>query len=490
MPTFSAETRRLASRCKVYQKSQRGPFYADFRPFARWGGKQEALIPPGTTRATKERSVATALFAARLEAWQRSAEADQPMAGSSGRAPRLLEFSATYLKERNLDEDASEGTLRKHESSLRQIVEYFGDCALLALTPARINDFVRARQEQPGRKPGTRLSNATIRNDLNALANLLGTAKERGYVFENAMEMLRRRPAAPKPRRECLERDECARLLDAAFELDQEARVARRIRDLKHRQRALRKTGHREAARAINQEIAELLLLAGPAYVNRWTEPILEAVASLLLYTGMRHDEALGLLVEDVDFASNVVHVRANQFRALKKEYHERSIRMWPGLRAVLERYLSESGCTSGLLFPSMRPARKKGKRASLRKAAKPEGKRPSISKAFARLVARAGFGNRAIMPHTMRHTYATQMLHTTEQTEHGTETIRTPYVVSKLLGHRNDTLVQHVYVHPLKRKKFYDMLDFESERVYPARQDEWRLLKWQEPALPPGWIQ
>ena len=136
--------------------------------------------------------------------------------------------------------------------------------------------------------------------------------------------------------------------------MDQEAHVACHIRELQRHERVLRDADAHERAREVKGQLQGLFLAAGLAHLHGTVEPILETGVSLFLYTGMRHGELLGLLVQDLDFVNGMVHVRANKYRKLKRKSHARRVEMWPGLRATLERFLAKSGRTEGLLFPSI----------------------------------------------------------------------------------------------------------------------------------------
>jgi hypothetical protein len=55
----------------LYYRPSRG-WYADFRRFADVGGRLEALIPPGSNRATDDADLAASLYASRLEDLERA----------------------------------------------------------------------------------------------------------------------------------------------------------------------------------------------------------------------------------------------------------------------------------------------------------------------------------------------------------------------------------------------------------------------------------
>jgi integrase len=457
---FSPAVIARANRCGVYQKAPGGAFYADFRAFAAWGGKQSALVPDGEHHATRDRSVATALFAKRQHSMMELAEAGPRTAALAPRAPRFGPFIEEHLLRKSRDGKSSRGTLRRDEIALRLWFDFLGNCELSDITPLRIQAFIDKRRAQPGRCPRTTLSNATVRNDIHALSNLLKRAHSLRHVSENVITGSFDKPAPPPSRTEFLERDECARLLDAAAEMDQEARVACQIRELQRQERALRDAGDHASARAVKRELQGLFLAAGLAHIHGTVEPILETVVSLFLYTGMRHEELLGLLVRDLDFVNGTVHLRANDYRKLKRKSHARQVDMWPGLRATLERFLAESGRTEGLLFPILDA---KGN----------EKMRHSFAKQFDRVLRRAGLAHRAISPHTLRHTFTSFMLLTTIRTRSGTEAVRSTWDVAQLLGHKSDKLVRDTYAHIVDRREYLNSLDFEFPRRFPSTRSE-----------------
>ncbi len=148
--------------------------------------------------------------------------------------------------------------MRRDEIPLRLSLDFLGNCELKDITPLRIQAFIDKRRAQPGRRPVTTLSNATVRNDIHALSNLLKRAHSLRHVSENVITGSVDKPAPPPSRTEFLERDECACLLDAAADLDQEARVASQIRELQRRKRALRDGGDHASARLVKCELQGL----------------------------------------------------------------------------------------------------------------------------------------------------------------------------------------------------------------------------------------
>lgn len=173
---FSPAVIARARRCGVYQKSPGGAFYADFRPFAARGGRQSALVPDGEHQATKDRSVATALFSKRQQILMELAEAGPRTAMPTPVVPRFGAVIEEHLLEKANDGKSSHGTLRHDEIALRLWFDFFGNCELNDITPLRSKAYIKKRRAEEGRRPGTTLSNATVRNDVHSLSNLLARA--------------------------------------------------------------------------------------------------------------------------------------------------------------------------------------------------------------------------------------------------------------------------------------------------------------------------
>jgi site-specific recombinase XerD len=129
------------------------------------------------------------------------------------------------------------------------------------------------------------------------------------------------------------------------------------------------------------------------------------AVALVLYGTGVRIEEALALKVNDIDGARGVIHVRKGKGRK------PRMVRLTPELLAWLRGYWKRERPPLPYLFASKRtgrPPTKDAVRAALAHAAEEAGVR------------------KRVIPHVLRHSYATHML------ESGVD-LR---VLQSLLGH------------------------------------------------------
>ncbi len=136
------------------------------------------------------------------------------------------------------------------------------------------------------------------------------------------------------------------------------------------------------------------------------------AILHVLAYCGLRVGELCRLSVEDVDLASNVLHVRSG------KGDRDREVIIEEKTRAAIDRYTTEralAGQTAGRLFPVS----------------------PVTVERMVRSTAEAALINRRVTPHMLRHTLATTLL------SRGCD-IR---YIQKLLGHASVATTQ-IYTH------------------------------------------
>lgn len=124
----------------------------------------------------------------------------------------------------------------------------------------------------------------------------------------------------------------------------------------------------------------------------------------LLLTTGLRRSELLSL--RRVDLSSDL-----SELRVVGKGNRERAVPIPAQTRKALHEYLTQQPEPSEYLFPN-RVGRQMGT--------------TTFARMFRRIVARAGLAGSGITPHSLRHAYATQLLHS------GVD-IKT---VQELLGH------------------------------------------------------
>ena len=177
------------------------------------------------------------------------------------------------------------------------------------------------------------------------------------------------------------------------------------------------------------------------------------ALVATYLLTGGRHDEVLGLELDDVSFDRHTITFRPNGWRMLKTKQSRRTMALWPQLEAILRDYVfGVRVCQPGrLLFPSFET----GQEAMI----------TDVRKLLDRVAVRAGFLTPMIDPKTdkqrrkssgepmwegrfirtriFRHTYCSVRLQTLDRGEPVSV-----YTVRCELGHGSDDMVNKVYSH------------------------------------------
>lgn len=176
-------------------------------------------------------------------------------------------------------------------------------------------------------------------------------------------------------------------------------------------------------------EAARLLRVAGEADAKTGRRgqrcPYLRPIIGYGLLTGARPNEIFGAQVSDVDFKNQRVHFRHNEWRLLKRSWHEGEVPLWPQLAEILENYI-ERWQPTDLLFPSHITGRMY----------------TNINDALRVLFKKARIFKR---PHLYitRHTYCATRLQTLD---HG-EAV-SPYTVAKELRHKDLELIMNTYGH------------------------------------------
>lgn len=447
--------------------------YGDFRTYADVGGAVEPLRAPGARTATSDLAEAAQLYSARVAALEALRAAKQvvvptpplvgaPVAavpraasGAPGASPmRFAAMAELHLERKGAKRSGRRAsTVARDRSALKRLVRTFGDCPLSDITPQRLDEYVLAREKEPGRRKGTTVSARSIRNELHALSSMFRRAVALGHASQNPVAVMTEKPGVPDAEAEFLTEEEAGRLLDAAVELDDETRRARKAAELR---KAARRYGDGRRDRRARVLLAQARreregLPSNPSAGRSY--PILEVVFAALLYTGGRISEVLGLLVEDIDFERRRVRFRPNRYRRLKRDRHCRDVELWPPLELLLRHYLARTGLTTGLLFPS-----RKG------------GMIPHFNRRLARCLRHAKLGaGRRISPHTLRHTYTAHLLQTLVPTQGGPPAVRPVFEVARRLGHRSSVLVDAVYGHLVPTPRYRETLSYEEGRAYPA---------------------
>ena len=375
--------RKQKRRRGAYYRPGRG-WYGDFRKYADVGGKQEALIPKGATRATDDPDVAAQLYAARLQQLDQ-ARRDGALGGQRKRRT-LADYVAYHLEQKAKTGKVETRWIECAETFLTRAVKHFG--------PGRYLDTIGVADVQgwlvglgAGKQTdGRALAPGSVRHHLNALSNLYRRAASEEVVppgYNPASAILEKPTGTGLRESPYLEVHDGALLLEAA---------------------------HRP-----------LPLVNG--HPTRYAEPL---IATFLL-TGGRVGEVLGLEVDDISFDRKTVTFRPNAWRRLKTKRSHRTIPLWPQLEEILRSYVFDLDRPPGrLLFP-----------------AEDGGMRRDIRGLLDRLGERAGWKAGEIRAKMFRHTYCAARLQTLD---HGAPV--SVYTVARELGHGSTAMVEKVYSH------------------------------------------
>ena len=275
------------------------------------------------------------------------------------------------------------------EYQLREAIGFFGeDRDVTSVTTADVQKYANHLQTVSNGRGGT-LSGGSQRHYLNALSNLFRRAQSEGVVTPgyNPVAALMEKPCGKPAEARWLEPHEAALLLESA--------------------RTYR--GGPEVH-------------AGPIY------PLL----AVMLLTGGRTSEVLGLEVDDISFQRQTITFRPNDWRRLKTLMSHRSVRLWPQLEAILRVYFADKEREGGLgclLLPSP--------------LSRSEALITDFRKALDAVAMRAGWNKGEIRSKMFRHTYCSARL----QTLDGGAPV-SPFTVGKELGHGGTSMVQRVYSH------------------------------------------
>lgn len=334
-----ADTPSPEPHARLYWKDGRA--YIDARSWAKWGGKLEALIPPGERRATKDSVEAHLLFAQRL-AHLRELRVEFPtgLAAEGKFAPqitgdpldRIATFAGWYLAEKELRPGRKRVTKRYLRGQRQKLVygarffaEKRGKELLRELGPEDIRAYMKELRTVPPStmdgRGGFLLSSTTQRRYLDTLGELLQAAVAEDRISTNWVNERTDLPSVDPSPTKHLEFWEAALLLEGArilYPLDRK----------------------------------------GP--------PIYPLLAFYLL-TGVTESERAGVTVADIrfpgdpEFPNGAILVRPNAAvrdedtrNRLKTEYRERVLPLHAQLAEILGEYLGSVNASPGLLlFPA-----------------------------------------------------------------------------------------------------------------------------------------
>lgn len=381
---------------RIYWRTQGGVprAYLDVRDFADVGGRLEALIPPGSKRATDDPEIAEQLAAERLIALQRMRKSSVIL-GTAKRAT-LGEYIRHHLIEKKKSRLWTDEWIAKTEKRLGDAMLYFEAAGARDLTSIGVEDVqdwasvLASSEARRGNQKTTRFRTpATVRHYLNALSNLYRRAGSEGYVPPgyNPVAAMMEKPKGEPAESEWLEVPDAALLL--------------------------------ESARLCRDEPA-----------SSGSYPAFYELLATMLLAGLRVSEATGLLVADVSFDRKTITVRPNKWRRIKNRQSRRVVPLWPQLEAILREYVFGGAKPLGkLLFPRIVAGQEQ-----------PVG---DFRKTLDTVAERAGWQRGDVRARSFRHTYCAARL----QTLDGGKPVAI-FTVSRELGHGGETMVKRVYAH------------------------------------------
>jgi integrase len=366
---------------RTKQTSRGTAFHARFRAY---GQRREVLLgysSDGMTPAIARQELQAILVDVRRGDWKpfSTRVPEEPM-----QAPTFHEFASEWLAARET-------------AGLRpRTIEYLRWALVEHLLPqfaaTRLDEFTIEKVDRyaTAKATGGRLSNRSVNKTLDVLSGVLETAVEYGHLRTNPAKGRRRRlPVSKKPRSFLDTAEHLAALLDAASDLDRDAR---------------RRHGQRRA------------LLA------------------TLALAGLRIGEALDLRWVDVNLAGGRLKVRDAKTAA-----GVRTVTLLPALRDELLAYKSRADDTraEALVFGTSTGGRQSETNVRRRILA------PAVAKADERLMA-AGHEPlpERLTPHSLRRTYASILAALGEPM---------PSVIRQL-GHTDPSLTLRIYAHDMAR--------------------------------------
>jgi integrase len=382
-------------------KCRKGRYYLDLRDL---GYGREALIPEGSTYATKDQLVAIALAGERLQALLRPEHERYFRRNELARIVTVGAFAREWLalaRDRAGEGFASARTLLRYEQAFKQAfnaVDKHGEVVLSQdlridlVTVVHVKRLFQALRTTITRAGG-RTSASSIHQIITGMQLVFDHASDERAVPTdyNPWRKLRRQDRPSLPRQSSTDFLEI-------FE------------------------GH-----------ALLTACEGLAFVEIPLRPI----ASAYLHTGGRKAEVLGLERDDLDFERKVVRFVSNQYRTIK-DYDERSVPMWPALESDLRRHLEECPSASTLVFEG-------------RSATGQPQMITSYHKAFQRAQCaaaemldeslRATFLKKEINPRVLRVTYCSARLQTLDR---GAPVAS--WTVESEMGHSSGKMIKRVY--------------------------------------------
>jgi len=159
---------------------------------------------------------------------------------------------------------------------------------------------------------------------------------------------------------------------------------------------------------------------------------------------GCRKQEGFGVLRSDIDLDQGEVWLRPNRFRGIKGATPKRSVPLWPQLREILHRHITDDMRPESPLFVSPRTGRPI----------------TSVRRSLALALDRAGI-EKHVTYHTFRHTYTAARL----QTLDGGAPV-SPWTVARELGHADLGMLERIYGHLMRVRYRAPVVEYREAKV------------------------
>ena len=383
----------------VERHTHHGRSYAlRFRAYGRRHYLALGSSAEGWSRERAERELRYVLADVERGIWrppQRGPETSEPTA-----EPTFHEFASEWFEHRRRELRSS--TVEALGWRLSYVLlPFFAEHRLSEITAREVDRYrqvqvqerdrlraARAAGEKPGRRP---LSNSTINRTIGLLAQILDVAVEYELIGSNPARGKRRRLAQERPRRAYLDSaSQVAALLDAAGELDAEARADR-------------------------QHVPRRPMIA------------------TLVFAGLRIGELLELRWRDVDLATGWLWVRE-----AKTEAGRRKVKLRPALRdgLIAHKTTTRHARAEDFVFGTATGARQSPSNVRGRVLAR------AIERADARLAERDEAPLPQLTPHALRRSFASILYAIGEP----------PPVVMAEMGHTDPALALAIYAQSMRR--------------------------------------
>ena len=401
-----------------------GRFWGNFSKYAAVGGKREPLKVRGETVATRDIATAWKLFTDRKRMYEEAlarAALGLPLEVRAVDGPTLVECAEEFLKTRALMVDSKGNTVDRERrwkqrklgimtclstQRLRQVK--FVDL----LKPADIDAMIGELLTRPT-ETGAPLTASTVRGYVMELRKMITELYDDGRIERHPFERAKLVPKEADPSALdpslYLDRDETRRLLDHV--------------------------------------------------VNSAQVPFAFALVSLLVYTGMRKEEAMRLRISDVDCEAGLIYVRRGKSKQAKRD-----IPLWPRLRKRLEPLMCGKP-RHALLFVSVMAPRRNPDAADVQPI-------DSIDGTLQAAARRAGI-TKHVTHQMLRHTYASARMQMLHRTVTGTLIPVDRELIVSEIGHADAELLKIVYAHISRDRVEQVLLDYGEQEMTPEARAE-----------------